>query len=316
MLRPIVIHMYNLAKVGRVLRAVGKSFCLTLTPTKLPMSQHFRANCLPSIALESLAHIFSEGEVSVSINGDAVVIVESLRHSKSHSNPRMTLQKSFCIVIKWTILLVKKRWAFPSPSGQHMHRPRARCPPACSHHLCELHWRKGIFRRIRNPSNKFSYSKSLCILAWQTSSSYWSMNARTSQTMDRSFSKSLCFAMTVHSQHLQWCRCSGQSPPCQACCKPLATDTEEVYSSHTSDYSMLTQASALMDAKKKESSGNYVDSLAILWKVLSSMVSVWLPNLPEKSKASYCCKVSFGSCQADSIGDTHSKRSSRPLSSD
>lgn len=109
MLRPIVIHMYNLAKVGRVLRAVGKSFCLTLTPTKLPMSQHFRANCLPSIALESLAHIFSEGEVSVSINGDAVVIVESLRHSKSHSNPRMTLQKSFCIVIKWTILLVKKR---------------------------------------------------------------------------------------------------------------------------------------------------------------------------------------------------------------
>lgn len=66
----------------------------------------------------------------------------------------------------------------------------------------------------------------------------------------------------------------------------MATDTEEAYSSHTSDYSMLTQASALMDTKKKESSGNYVDSLANMiisrgkikfkkdWKVLFSMVSV------------------------------------------
>ena len=37
---------------------------------------------LPSIALKALADILSEGEIGVSIDGDAVVIVESLSHSK------------------------------------------------------------------------------------------------------------------------------------------------------------------------------------------------------------------------------------------
>ena len=37
---------------------------------------------LPSIALKALSDILSEGEIGVSIDGDAVVIVESLSHSK------------------------------------------------------------------------------------------------------------------------------------------------------------------------------------------------------------------------------------------
>ena len=37
---------------------------------------------LPSVALKALADILSEGEIGVSIDGDAVVIVESLSHSK------------------------------------------------------------------------------------------------------------------------------------------------------------------------------------------------------------------------------------------
>ena len=95
---------------------------------------------LPSIALKALADILSEGEIGVSIDGDAVVIVESLSHSKPFKKcckSSGSVELTFSAVLEACAACCCQS-AFPGPSGQHMRKLREKCPPACIHHLQEF----------------------------------------------------------------------------------------------------------------------------------------------------------------------------------
>ena len=72
------LHVSFLQRISTILTVFNTAHLARQTLTCLgTFGRH-----LPSIALKALADILSEGEIGVSIDGDAVVIVESLSHSK------------------------------------------------------------------------------------------------------------------------------------------------------------------------------------------------------------------------------------------